>query len=183
MATTARAGRFGRTGCCPMPRANHPRVSPEYAKLPPPQRARSCSSGSAAACSHLRRCHCPTGRRHCFPMPRVCHPTATPQCEIPPPQPPARSRSFELAAVYLVSGRKLVFSEIAGNGGRLIQGMDGGFCGCSRPNNSNSPAPPTPPLSDLTRGFVGGGFQAARRTGSDRARSRASSSRPITCRL
>ena len=84
---------------------------------------------------------------------------------------------------YVVAGRKLVFSEIAENGGRLIQGMDGGFCGCSRPNNSNSPAPPTPLLSDLTRGFAGGGFQAARRTGSDRARSRASSSRPMTCRL
>ncbi len=88
-----------------------------------------------------------------------------------------------LLPFHVVPGRKLVSSEIAGNGGRLLQAMDGEFCGCSRPNNSNPPAPPTPLTSDLARAFVAGGFQATARTVSARTRARARNSRPITCRL
>ena len=83
---------------------------------------------------------------------------------------------------YLVFGRKLPFLEAARTVESLGQ-VNGSFCVRQRPNRRNSPPPATLRLSDLACDFKWGGFQAARRAVAARAHSRASSSRPITCRL
>ena len=92
---------------------------------------------------------------------------------------PCWSRSI----IYIVFGRKLPFLEAARNVESLGGPVDGSFRVRQGPNRQNSRPPVTLRLSDLACGFKRGGFQAARRAVAARAHSRASNSRPITCRL
>ena len=91
--------------------------------------------------------------------------------------------AYALILGYLVFGRKLPFLEAARTVESLGRPVNGSFCVRQRPNRRNSPPPATLRLSDLACDFKWGGFQAARRAVAARAHSRASSSRPITCRL
>ena len=83
----------------------------------------------------------------------------------------------------VVSGRKLLFLEAAQDVEVFWTGGESWFSRRQAQTHLNAPAKTTPLLSDLPDVFQRGDFQAAIRTVSERARSRASNSRPMTCRL